>query len=353
MSIRPDGRPPFRADHVGSLLRPAALRQAFRRHAASEIGDARIRRHPGPVHPRRGADAGGDRPRGGDRRRVPPRLLLGALRRSAPAASRSAPRSFTFRDDHGHEVEFTAPYATARLQTHAAARARRIRVPARRRPTSTPKITLPAPSTMHFYRCADFADRQRLSGRRELLRRPGSRCSAQEIAELAAAGCRYLQLDEVAIALLCDPAIREQGRGARAPIPTRLVDLYIDAINQAVAACPPDVVVGVHMCRGNLKGHYLGGRRLRVGRRAVLRRHPRQPFPARIRHAAGRRFRAAALRAEDQGRRARARQQQDPCAREPRTACAAAWRTPPDTSISIGWRSARNADSPARSRAIR
>ena len=44
MSIRPDGRPPFRADHVGSLLRPPALRQAFRRHAGNEIGEAEFAR---------------------------------------------------------------------------------------------------------------------------------------------------------------------------------------------------------------------------------------------------------------------------------------------------------------------
>ena len=40
--------------------------------------------------------------------------------------------------------------------------------------------------------------------------------------------------------------------------PDRLIDLYIDCINQAVAGCPADVVIGMHMCRGNFKGHYLG-----------------------------------------------------------------------------------------------
>ena len=44
MSIRPDGRPPFRADHIGSLLRPPALRQAFKQHAAKEIGDGEFAR---------------------------------------------------------------------------------------------------------------------------------------------------------------------------------------------------------------------------------------------------------------------------------------------------------------------
>ena len=79
----------------------------------------------------------------------------------------------------------------------------------------------------------------------------------QEIAELAKAGCRYVQLDEVAVALLCDPAIREQIKRVGSD-PDTLVDLYIDSINQAVAGCPAEVTIGMHMCRGNFKGHYLG-----------------------------------------------------------------------------------------------
>jgi 5-methyltetrahydropteroyltriglutamate--homocysteine methyltransferase len=65
-----------------------------------------------------------------------------------------------------------------------------------------------------------------------------------------------VQLDEIAIALLCDPAIRERVAAAGGD-PVALVDRYIDAINGAVAACPDEVVVGVHMCRGNFRGHYL------------------------------------------------------------------------------------------------
>ena len=77
-----------------------------------------------------------------------------------------------------------------------------------------------------------------------------------EIAGLIAAGCRYIQFDEVAVALLCDPAIRQKVEAAGQQ-PDRLVDLYIKAINDAVAGAPQDVVFGVHMCRGNFKGHYL------------------------------------------------------------------------------------------------
>jgi methionine synthase II (cobalamin-independent) len=79
----------------------------------------------------------------------------------------------------------------------------------------------------------------------------------QEIADLAAAGCRYLQLDEVALALLCDPAIQDKVKAAGMH-PDRLVDLYVEAINRALMQCPAEMITAVHMCRGNFKGHYLG-----------------------------------------------------------------------------------------------
>jgi 5-methyltetrahydropteroyltriglutamate--homocysteine methyltransferase len=56
---------------------------------------------------------------------------------------------------------------------------------------------------------------------------------------------------------LCDPAIRDEVKRSGSN-PDVLVDLYIASINQAVANCPTDVAIGVHMCRGNFKGHYIG-----------------------------------------------------------------------------------------------
>jgi 5-methyltetrahydropteroyltriglutamate--homocysteine methyltransferase len=121
---------------------------------------------------------------------------------------------------------------------------------------ATVKITIPAPSTMHFYRCNDFADNAVYKDI-ETFFADLAKVFQQEISELAKAGCRYVQLDEVAVALLCDPAIREQIKGL-ASDPDELVDVYINSINQAVAGCPAEVTIGVHMCRGNFKGHYLG-----------------------------------------------------------------------------------------------
>jgi 5-methyltetrahydropteroyltriglutamate--homocysteine methyltransferase len=253
MSLRPHGRPPFRADHVGSLLRPSTLRQAFRRRAGNEIGaDQFVRIQDDCVRNavRMQEAAGLEVVTDGEFRRG---SYWGRfVERTEGLEVRAA--LLKFRDDHGHEVDFTAPYATAPLRrTEPLALDEFIFL--RGVATATAKITLPAPSTMHFLRFADFADHSAYADVDRFFADLVA-VFAQEIADLVQAGCRYVQLDEIAIALLCDPAIRERvavGGGD----PVALVDRYIDAINAAVAACPDDVVVAVHMCRGNFRGHYL------------------------------------------------------------------------------------------------
>jgi 5-methyltetrahydropteroyltriglutamate--homocysteine methyltransferase len=247
------GRPPFRADHVGSLLRPPALRQAFKQHGAGEIDDAEFARIQDQCVRdvvRLQEDCGlqvatdGEFRRGSYWGRFVERTDGFVIR----------PAVFKFRDDHGHEVDFTAPHVVAKVK-----RSRPLALDEltflREVTRATAKITLPAPSTMHFYRCSAFAE-PGIYADVEAFFADLAAVFRQEIAALGAAGCRYLQLDEVAVALLCDPAIREKV-GAAGSDPDRLVDLYIDAINQAVTGRPPDMVVGVHMCRGNFKGRYL------------------------------------------------------------------------------------------------
>jgi 5-methyltetrahydropteroyltriglutamate--homocysteine methyltransferase len=248
------GRPPFRADHIGSLLRPPALRQAFRRHAAKEISDdefARLQdqciRDVVALQAQTGLQVvtDGEFRRGSYWGRFVERTDGFEIKQA----------SFKFRNDQGEEVGFTAPYAKSKIK--------------RMRPVAldeyeflcgitklTAKITLPAPSTMHFYRCDDFANRVAYEDGDSFFADLAA-VFKEEIGELAKAGCRYIQLDEVAVALLCDPTIREKiARAGNSP--DDLVDLYIESINRAVAGCPPETVIGVHMCRGNFKGHYLG-----------------------------------------------------------------------------------------------
>jgi 5-methyltetrahydropteroyltriglutamate--homocysteine methyltransferase len=258
MLARPNGRPPFRADHVGSLLRPAALRQAFKDHHARLVDDA----HFAQIQDRCIRDvvelqqeAGlrvvtdGEFRRGSYWGRFVERIEGFVIK----------PAMFKFHDDHGHQVDFTATYAAGKLRRGKPLALDEfifLRHAAKAAPQITAKITLPAPSTMHFYRCTDFADVAAYRNVEEFFA-DLTRIYRQEIAALAGAGCRYVQLDEVALALLCDPAIRSKIEDAGEK-PDRLVDLYVETLNEAVAGAPPDVIFGVHMCRGNFKGRYLG-----------------------------------------------------------------------------------------------
>src|SRR3954468_4633271 len=154
MSVR--GRPPFRADHVGSLLRPGALRQAFRQFAGREIDEGAF------------ASIQDDSIRGVVKLQEEVGLEVvtdGEFRRGSywgrfverTDGFEIRPAIFRFRDDHGHEVDFTAPHAVGRIrrtQPLALDEFLFLRDVAK----VTPKITLPSPSTMHFYRCTDYAD---------------------------------------------------------------------------------------------------------------------------------------------------------------------------------------------------
>ena len=249
----PAGRPPFRADHIGSLLRPKALREAFRRHAAGEIGDADLRAAQDAAIRdvvRLQEECGMQVVTDGEFRRISywekfVRLTAGLVIKDAV---------FTFHDEHGHESAFTAPYAEAKVSRRAPITADEIAFVSKLT-KANPKVTMPSPSTMHFYRFTDWGDPKVYADPEAFFVDLG-RIYQQEIAELSAAGCKYVQLDEVAIAILCDPAAREKVKAAGGD-PDRLVDLYVEAINQAVKNRPADVTVGVHVCRGNYKGMYL------------------------------------------------------------------------------------------------
>jgi 5-methyltetrahydropteroyltriglutamate--homocysteine methyltransferase len=77
-----------------------------------------------------------------------------------------------------------------------------------------------------------------------------------EIADLAARGCRYIQLDDTNLAYLCDEAIRESTR-ARGDDPDALPRLYCRLINEAIRDRPDDMAVCVHLCRGNYQSAWV------------------------------------------------------------------------------------------------
>jgi len=235
----------FRADHVGSLLRPKKLREAFRAHSDRKIDDAALRSAQDEAIRdviRLQRDCGLEVLTDGEFRRISywekfVRLTKGLGVKDA---------LFTFRDAAGEETRFTAPYVNAKVL-----RAEPITLD--EWGVGNTKMTMPAPSTMHFYRFADWGSAY---DRAEAFFEDLGRVYQAEIADLAARGCRYVQIDEVAVAMLCDPAVRERVKAAGED-PDRLVELYVDAINEAVKGRPKNVTVGVHVCRGNYKGKYL------------------------------------------------------------------------------------------------
>jgi 5-methyltetrahydropteroyltriglutamate--homocysteine methyltransferase len=253
MRISPTGRPPFRADHIGSLLRPAKLRQAYQDLLARKISEAQF--HELQNEAIRGIvrlqeEVGFRVANDGEFRRG---SYWGRfVQRTDGLQIKEA--MYKFHDGHGHETEFTAPHVSGKVRrrrpiaTHEVAFVRGIT-------DRVPKITLPSPSTMHFWRGRQYADPGTYDSVEAFFADLG-RVYQEEIADLAQAGAQYVQLDEVALAMLCDRTVREKVK-ADGQDPERLIDLYVDAINQAVAKRPADLVVGVHMCRGNFRGQYL------------------------------------------------------------------------------------------------
>jgi 5-methyltetrahydropteroyltriglutamate--homocysteine methyltransferase len=246
-------RPPFRADHIGSLLRPAALRQAYRafnERTLDETGfvaaqDAAIRDAIALQ-----ADAGLAVVSDGEFRRA---SYWSRFVERTEGLSVAESR-FTFRDEQGQTLTFSAPLVTGKVARRQALAVDEFGF-LRDNAAALPKVTLPAPSTMHFWRGSGYAAPGVYRSVESFFRDLATLYRA-EIADLAAAGCRYVQLDEVALAMLCDPAVRQRIT-ADGNDPARLVALYVEALGEAIAAAPPGMAVGVHMCRGNFKGKYL------------------------------------------------------------------------------------------------
>ena len=250
-------RPPFRADHVGSYLRPARLHAARDKFIADEISgeqlrvveDACIRE----VVKRQEA-VGLKGITDGEFRRT--YFHVDFLEKLDGVEVRYGEFDAHFRKDDGSNVGFAPP--TIHVEDRIG-RARPIQGAdfdfLKGVVTRTPKVCIPAPSMLHFRggreaiaaavypRLDDFYDDLTAAYR-------------AEVADLAARGCRYLQLDDTNLAYLCDPAIRARTK-ARGDDPDALVHLYCKLINDAIRDRPADMVVSVHLCRGNFKSAWV------------------------------------------------------------------------------------------------
>ena len=245
--------PPFRADHVGSLLRPEKLRNAFKAHAKqlmtddefSAIQDAAILdvlKLQEDVGLKVAND--GEFRRGSYWGHWVAKVRGFGIRKAA----------FRFHDDHGHEADFTAADVRAPLQRtqgistgEYAFLARHTRLPG--------KVTMPSPSTLHFYGGRDSIAASAYPDYPAYLA-DLARIFREEIDALGALGCRHIQIDEVPLVMLCDPKVRDAVK-AQGYDWQQLVTDYIAVTNAAVRDRPAGMTTAMHLCRGNFKGKYL------------------------------------------------------------------------------------------------
>jgi methionine synthase II (cobalamin-independent) len=248
-------KPPFRADHVGSLLRPPALLDARAKQQAGELTVAALR----DVEDRsirdavalqesiglRGITDGeyrrtyfhidflqqieGIAVRGGIATKfhrhdkeidfAPPRLeVVGKLRRSHPIA--------------GADFDFLKSVAN-----------------------QTAKVCIPSPTMVHFRGGRGAIDRTAYPDMEEFFA-DLARVYREEIADLAARGCTYLQLDDTNLAYLCDEKLR-QGARDRGDDPDQLPHIYARLINDAIRDRPSSMTVCIHLCRGNFRSAWV------------------------------------------------------------------------------------------------
>jgi 5-methyltetrahydropteroyltriglutamate--homocysteine methyltransferase len=120
----------------------------------------------------------------------------------------------------------------------------------------TPKITIPAPSAIYGRPVATPIDKSVYPDMEKFFDDLGQ-AYKKAVRAFADAGCRYLQLDEVFIAMLCDENYRMQMK-ARGDDPDQLGPLYARLINTAMSDIPADMRITMHLCRGNYKSTYMG-----------------------------------------------------------------------------------------------
>src|SRR5579872_3210865 len=119
----------------------------------------------------------------------------------------------------------------------------------------TPKMTIPAPSNMHFRGGRKAIDAKAYPDLGDFYA-DLARVYNEEVRDLAAAGCRYLQIDEVNFAYLCDPKLREQVQNIGSD-PNTLPKTYAKLINDSIAGKPADMVTAMHLCRGNFRSAWV------------------------------------------------------------------------------------------------
>ena len=246
-------KPPFRADQVGSLLRSAAVKEARTRRVAGEITAAQLKAVEDAEITKLVARQEAIGLRG---------VTDGEFRRSwwhydflaglDGVELVSVAQGLQFK---GTQTKAEGLHVNGRLgfpATHPMLDHFRFLKSVAK---ATPKMTIPSPTALH-YRGGRQAIERSVYPEMEPFFEDLGRTYAQAVRAFGEAGCTYLQLDEVFVAYLCDPAQRDYLR-SRGDDPDSLLHIYADLVNAAVSGRTPGMTISMHLCRGNFRSTWM------------------------------------------------------------------------------------------------
>ncbi len=245
-------KPPFRADHVGSLLRPPELLKAREDHAAGRIDDAELHRVEDAAIEdviKMQQDVGLSDATDGEFRRHSWHMdfiyQLGGIEQVAGESIH-----VHFRDEKG-EYDYAPPAmrVTGKVELRDTIFGDAFSFLRDHADGVTPKLTIPSPSMVH-YRGGNSSIDESVYPDLDQFWADLTSAYNEEIHRLYELGCRYLQLDDTSLAYINDPAQREHILAIGGD-PDHLHEQYIANINRALAGRPDDLAVTTHMCRGN------------------------------------------------------------------------------------------------------
>src|SRR6188508_1096307 len=251
MSLR--SSPPFRADHVGSLLRTAPLKEARAKHAKGEISADALKtvedREIAAII-RKQEDVGLKAVTDGEFRRA--FWNYDFLGRLDGVESYLGERKIKFEGANPKPMMLRVIGKLGSYSTHPMIEHFKF---VQSHTKQTPKMTIPSPSSLHFRYGRSAVPESIYPDMADFYRDLGQ-SYRKAVRAFADAGCRYIQLDEVNFTYLCDPALRQQVT-ERGDDPDKLPHEYARMINAAISDVPADMTTAMHLCRGNFQSTFV------------------------------------------------------------------------------------------------
>ena len=245
--------PPFRADHVGSLLRTAPLKEVRAKHEKGEISADALKavedREIAAII-RKQEDIGLKAVTDGEFRRA--FWNYDFLGRLDGVEAYLGERKIRFQGVNPKPMMLRVIGKLGTFSNHPMLEHFRF---VKEHTRAVPKMTIPSPSSLHFRYGREAVPESVYPDMADFYRDLGQ-SYRKAVRAFADAGCRYLQLDEVNFTYLCDPKLRAQVAG-RGDDPEKLPSIYAGMINASISDIPPDMTIAMHLCRGNFQSTFV------------------------------------------------------------------------------------------------